>query len=389
MISSPQVILLRWLEVGPYTLVNNLFLYGIATYFLLRFRKKYNLSLFAFASLFLLFNFNGFIVTHLSVGHLSWGGYYLFPAFVLFLLEMLEGDRSWLWVTKMSFLLFFMFMQGSFHHLVWCLIVLGIIAIIRWRNFFQITKVIVFTILLSMPRIIPAFWGKFVNFSKEIDFLGGYPSIRSILLALIYNSTPDMALPGKVLNSSLGYWEFDIFIGWVGCVVLFVFGGMALLFWYYKKREFPILIVPVIALVFLSTRDNFLKALFYNPLLVSSERVTSRMIGLALVIMLMLSANYYQKAIKNIHQFLIFQLTNIVLLFILAKDLVLHTLRWSVKNAFIAFGVTRRDLSIVHISNHADPKYFIMLSVGLLISIITMVFLIWITWKTSIKNNST
>jgi hypothetical protein len=314
-------------------------------------------------------------VTHLSIGHLSWGGYYLFPAFVLFLMELMEGDQSWRWVAKMAFLLFFIFMQGSFHHLVWCLIVLGMIAILRWRHFFQIAKVVVFTILLSMPRIIPAFFGKVASFSQEADFLGGYPSLREILQALIYNSTPDMAWPVQVFNSSIGYWEFDIFTGWVGCIFLFVFGGLAMFFWHYKKREFPFLIVPVIALVFLSIRDNFLKALFYNPVLVSSERVTSRMAGLALVIWLILAAIYYQKTMKGFRHSLIFQITQLALLLVLARDLVLHTLRWSVKNAFMAFEVIRRDLSNVHISNHEDPNYFIMLGVGLLVSVLSMVFL--------------
>ncbi|OGN81008.1 MAG: hypothetical protein A2X24_01670 [Chloroflexi bacterium GWB2_54_36] len=391
MVSSPQVLLLRWLEVGPYTLVNNLLLYGIATYFLLRIRKKYNLSLFAFTSLFLLFHFNGFIVTHLSIGQLSWGGYYLFPAFVLFVLELLDGDRSWIWVAKMSFLLFFIFMQGSFHHLVWSSIVLGIIALTRWRYASQILKAGVFAFLLSTPRILPVFFEMGPKISGGHDFLGGYPSLRNLLQALTYNSTPDNAWPGIVFDSRLGYWEFDISIGWVGLIVLFGFGGLAMAFWHYRERKFPVLVVPVLALVFLSISDNFLKALFYNPVLVSSERVTSRMIGLALVIGLILSAIYYQKTMDRVRKSTVLQLAQVVFLLVLAKDLVLHTLRWSVANAYHALGVTRRDLSLVHVSNHPDPDYFLVLGVGALVSILTMVFLIWIVRRESavIKSEKT
>ena len=383
MVSSPQVLLLRWLEVGPYTLANNLFLYGIATYFLLRIRKKYNLSLFAFSFLFLLFHFNGFIVTHLSIGHLSWGGYYLFPAFVLFVLELLEGDRSWRWVAKMAVLFFFIFMQGSFHHLVWSSIVLGIIALIRWRHFFQILKAAIFAILLSMPRILPVFIEINSKISGEFDILGGYPSLRNLAQALTYNSTPDMALPRMVFDSRLGYWEFDIFTGWVGLILLFGFGGLAMVFWHYRARKFPVLVVPVLALAILSIDDNFQKVLFYNPVLVSSERVTSRMIGLALVIGLILSAIYYQKTMDWMRKSIALQLAQVVLLIFLAKDLVLHTLRWSVENAYNAFGVTRRDLSQIHVSNHPDPDYFLALGIGAFVAILTMVFLIWIVRKTS------
>ncbi len=383
MVSSPQVILLKWLEVGAYAFVNNLILYGISAYFLLVIRKKYNLSLFAFAFLFLLFQFNGFLVTHLSIGHLSWGGYYLFPAFVLLLLELLEGNRGWGWVTKMSVVFFFMFMQGSFHHLVWCFIVLGIVAIIRWRHFFQIFKAITFTILLSMWRVIPAFWGKFSDFSQGIDFLGGFPNFFNILKAMIYNSTPDMALPLQVFNSNLGYWEFDIFTGIVGMFIIFGFGFFAMTYWGYKQREFPYLLVPVMALTFLSIDDNFLKVMFYNPVLVSSERVASRMIGLALVILIILAAIYYQKSLNGIKQNFIIQIPQLVALTVLVYELGLHTLRWSVKNAFLAFGVTPRDLSRIHVSNHADPQYFTMLGIGLLVTILSAAFLVWVNRKKS------
>ena len=155
MVSTPQLILLRWLEVGLYSLVNNLIMYAIATWFLLKIRKRYQLSLFAFAMMFLLFQFNGHIVTHLSVGHLNWGGYYLFPAFVLFLLELIEEKQGWPWVAKMALVLFLILMQGSFHQLVWSLGALGILGVIRWRQFFVVVKAMIAAVLLSLPRILP------------------------------------------------------------------------------------------------------------------------------------------------------------------------------------------------------------------------------------------
>ena len=184
MVSTPQLILLRCLEVGPYALINNLILYSFATYSLLKIRKKYGISLIVFTMMFLLFQFNGFIVSHLSVGHLSWGGYYLFPEFTYYLLQLEEEDRSWKWVTKMAFLLFFMFLQGSFHHLVWCLMVLGILAVIRWRYFFTILKAGIATILLSMPRILPVF-SRVGDFTDQPDILGGYPRLINIFQAMV------------------------------------------------------------------------------------------------------------------------------------------------------------------------------------------------------------
>jgi ABC-type multidrug transport system fused ATPase/permease subunit len=380
MVSTPQLILLRWLEVGRYVLINNLLLYSFATYSLLKIRKKYGLSLIIFTVMFLLFQFNGFIVSHLSVGHLSWGGYYLFPEFTLYLLQLEEGDRSWFWVTKMAFLLFFMFLQGSFHHLVWCMIVLGILAVIRWRYFIPIFKAGTAAILLSMPRILPAA-GRLGDFTDKTDFLGGYPRLINIFQAMVYNVTPDMGMPGKVFNSNLGYWEFDLFTGWAGLFFLIFCGVILMLGWHYREKKFPVLMVPVSVLAILSIGDNFFKVLFYNPVLVSSERVTSRMMGLALVMLIILAAIFYRRYFKTIRQTFSLKILQAIVLLLIAEDLVLHTLRWSVKNAFLAFPNTPRDLSLVHISNHADPPYFTALIVGSLISIFTMVVLIILAKK--------
>lgn len=387
MVSTPQLILLRWLEVGTYALINNLILYSFATYSLLKIRKKYGLSLIIFSVMFLLFQFNGFIVSHLSIGHLSWGGYYLFPEFTTYLLQLEEGDRSWRWVTRMALLLFFMFLQGSFHHLVWCLIVLGIIAVIRWRFIIPIIKTVAATFLLSMPRILPAF-GRLGDFTNNIDFLGGYPRLINVFQAMVYNSTPDMGLPGKVFNSNLGYWEFDIFTGWAGLLFIILCGIILMLVRHFRERKFPVLIVPAVALVFLSIDDNFLKALFNNPVLVSSERVTSRMIGLALVMLIILAAIFCQRNFKTMRQTFILRIIQAIVLLLIAKDLVLHTLRWSVNNAYMAFPTTPRDLSLVHISNHADPPYFTALIIGSLISVLTMVVLIILIKKDKLSNPS-
>ncbi len=388
MISSPQVILLKWLNVGAYALVNNLLLYGLATFFLVKIRSKYSLSLFSFSILFLIFHFNGFIVTHLSVGHLSWGGYYFFPAFVLLLLEMLEGKRGWQWVAGMSFVLFLTFMQGSFHHLVWCLIVLASLAVLRWRYLPQIALAGAFTVLLSLPRIIPAFIEEILHSKSGLDVLGGYPNVWNIFKALLYNSTPDMSMPWQVLFSSLGYWEFDLFVGIAGCILIFIIGMGSLAYWSYQKREFPLLIAPAVILTVLAVDEILAKVVFYQPALASMERVSSRMIGLALVITLVLAVIYYEKTLRFIAKDILAQLIQIAVLFFLIVELGLHTLRWSLQNAYAAFPLVERDLSRIQVSNHADPEYFTGMAVGAAISLAAMAALIWLAGKSAAKNRA-
>ena len=72
---------------------------------LLVLRSRLRLSAISFAALFLLFNFNGHILAHYSVGHATRGGYFLFPWFVWLILRLLDGDRSWAWTLGMSVLM--------------------------------------------------------------------------------------------------------------------------------------------------------------------------------------------------------------------------------------------------------------------------------------------
>ncbi|HNT24963.1 MAG TPA: hypothetical protein PKM21_11395 [Anaerolineales bacterium] len=380
MVSSPQVLLLRWLEVGPYALVNNLLLYALATWHLLQIRKRYALSLFTFSALFLIFHFNGFIVTHLAVGHLSWGGYYLFPAFVLLLLDLVEGRTSWRWVAGMALTLFLIFMQGSFHHLVWCFIALGSLAVLRPPHFFPAAQALLFSLLLSMPRLLPALRARFASLSQGLDFLGGYPSLADLLRALVYPSSPQQAMPRLLVDSSLGYWEFDLFTGWVGLLFL-LFGLGALAWWHARARRFPYLLVPALLLIILSIADAFPRLLFHSPL-AASERATSRLAGLALVILLILAAIYAQKALQALPSHPALALLQAGLLILLAYQLARHTLGWSVVPASLAFEVTPRDLSLVHIANRPDPNYYLMLGGGLLVSICSGALLCWLARRT-------
>ena len=103
---SPQMILLYWTSIQRFNLANVLILYTLGFAGLLVLRSRLRLSALSFAALFLLFNFNGHILAHYSVGHATWGGYFLFPWFVWLILRLLDGDRSWLWTLGMAALLF-------------------------------------------------------------------------------------------------------------------------------------------------------------------------------------------------------------------------------------------------------------------------------------------
>ena len=154
-ILSPQVLFLGILGLMPFVLFNVLFQYTIGFWGLLKLRKKFHLSLVAFLAVFLLFNFNGHFLSHLTIGHVNWGGYFLYPWFALLIFRFVEGEKSWSWVLFGALIFFLVFLQGAYHQYVWMLIFLGVTGIVYWRNFFAAFKVLVFANLLSMVRILP------------------------------------------------------------------------------------------------------------------------------------------------------------------------------------------------------------------------------------------
>jgi hypothetical protein len=70
-IVSPQVVWMRFLDIGTFILLDMLVLYTLGFLGLLWLRWRYKLSLLTFSAVFLIFNFNGHLISHLSVGHVT------------------------------------------------------------------------------------------------------------------------------------------------------------------------------------------------------------------------------------------------------------------------------------------------------------------------------
>ncbi|HEV3203647.1 MAG TPA: hypothetical protein VGY77_04660, partial [Gemmataceae bacterium] len=92
---SPQILLLPFMKLSRFILVHNLILYSLGFLGSLLIRKRYGISLIPFAVFFVLFNFNGYITSHLGAGHSMWSGYFLLPFVGLYILETLEEPASY------------------------------------------------------------------------------------------------------------------------------------------------------------------------------------------------------------------------------------------------------------------------------------------------------
>ncbi|MCD4672343.1 MAG: hypothetical protein K8R77_06755 [Anaerolineaceae bacterium] len=374
-ILSPQVLLLKFLDVGPFVLLHVLLLFTLGAWGLLWFRRRYNLSLVSFTALFLLFNFNGHILAHLSVGHVTFAGYFLFPWFLVLIFQLVvDGQKSWAWVAKMAILLFVIWLQGAFHQYVWALMFLGLIGLTSWKAFWPALKAGIAAVLLSMVRILPP---AMMLGQYDDEFLGGYPSVWDFVRSMVTIVFPadSIEAPRNMLNT-LAWWEFDLYLGLIGAAFLLYFGLGRWLKYKRSETAYPALLLPVAVLfVFSIGRVYRLVRLIPIPLL-AGERASIRMIILPVVTLLILAAIEFQAWLRERKLDPVLQVSSLGILFLLGHDLWQHLKVWQVTNAVEAFPVARVDLTLKVVGNHPDPAYTNMLVIGAVVSALTLAALI-------------
>ena len=220
-ILSPQILLLLFLSVKEFVLVNTWLFYAAGFGGLLWLRKKFRLSLIAFTIYFLIFNFNGHILAHFTVGHFTWVTYFLYPWFIGLIFDLKEGHADWSWTAKTASWMFLVFINGGYHIYVWALFFLGFLLLVNVKNFWGIVRTVVFSVLLCAVRILPLFLPL-----DEFDniYIGGYPLVVSIWTSLIDIQIPNDITLNMGMTRAVGLWEFTLYVGLLGAVFLLFFG---------------------------------------------------------------------------------------------------------------------------------------------------------------------
>ena len=372
MILSPQVLLLRWMSVGTFILVHTWLMIALGFWGLLRLKKRFSLSLLSFTWIALLYFFNGHMLSHYAVGHVTWGGAFLLSWFAELVFGLIDGEKGAVWETKMAFLLFFIFLQGSFHQCVWCVIFLGFTAISNWKLFFPILRSGIAAGLLSAVRVIPPAMqmGAF-----DDDFLGGYRTPIQILNAFIKIIRPEDSLDQAKTGAVLGWWEFDIYTGVTGLLLI----GLALAAWLLVRNHelgFPSLICPVTVLTLFSVRNLYMVMRFFRIPLFSGERVSSRFLLLPFIFVMTAGIAALQRRLKDYPHAKWGYLGLSIGLLPSCLELWRHLNIWKVTEAVKGFPYTYTDLSIKVVANHPDQPYTTGLLIGAVISILTAVFLL-------------
>jgi hypothetical protein len=382
-LATPQTLLLMRFGILVFVFVDLFIQYTIGTVGLLLFRQKYNLSLLAFTILFLLFQFNGYIQSHYGVGHITWAGYFLFPLFIALLIQFVEGEQNWTWVAKVAFLLFYMVLAGSEHHFIWIMIFLGVFALVCFDKIGWILAAGLFAGLLSAFRLLPP-----VLIVQNVQSWGinamapGYPTTLDVLRSmtvLVPPATRNFVATGI---DWLRHWEFDIYVGLVGTAFILYFGLMC---WLMDRERFPAfqkLFLPTLV-VFLLTIGNMYAVVRALPLpFFEGERVPSRMIGLPLAVIILITAVYFQSWLdeKRVPRPLILAL-GLAMLILLGNDLWMHAQSWNVETFRDAFGPVKMTLAGSAVINHPDQPYFTVLTVGTICTLLTGLFLLYKVWQ--------
>jgi hypothetical protein len=362
---SPQAYLLRFLEPGLFTLVNILILYSVGFLGLLLLKRRYHLSAFVFTIMFSLFNFNGNITAHTAVGHTVWTGYYFLPYFALLVLRAVEGEKTdWSWVLFITLSLFLMTLQGAFHFMLWCMIFLLALGVFVPRLFLPASKAILFSILLSLVRLLPPAV-EFISGGKK--FISGFPTVLDLFSAMLILKFPSEALAGPY--KSIGWWELDTYIGLLGFLFIAFFG---LVQTWRKMDARCSLLAPIGVITFLSIGQVY-SVINKLPIpLTDSERISSRFFILPLVFLIILGSIYLQDFLTIQGARLFTQrILGLSLLALLIHDLYQHTRLWRVKNMYSLFVSTPVDIR-ANVLNHPDPPYLTLLIVGGVVSLLTL-----------------
>jgi len=375
-ITTPQMFMLLFVNLTTFVFIDLLLHYTVGTLGLLYLQRKFKLSLMSYSVLFFLFNFNGFIEAHYSVGHSTWGGYFLFPWFFVLIFQLIEGSANWRWVAKLAFLSFYIILSGGEHHFTWMMLSLAALAVSNLRTFKWALAGILFSGFLSAIRLLPPVLAiNTYTTAKQFDFQSGYLGISSFLSALVTIHPSDYLVDG--LQQFLGYWEFDYFVGVLGAIFIIYFGVIRWLQDQPERGRFSALIFPT-AVLFLFSFGSIYKYTLFNLPVLASESVPTRMVSIPITLLMIIGAVYFQEFLRSRDSKITRWLSGLALLF-LVNDLVSHLLIWKIN--YVAPLMIRRslDFSGNSIFVRSDPVYTWTLWIGLtltLLSALTLALLI-------------
>lgn len=370
---GPQLIFLRFLDLGPAVLATLLLMVLIAYVGCLAIRRRYRLSLFSFTVLAVLVIFNGFIGAHLGIGHTLFSGYFLLPFFVLLVLQLVDGDEGRGWVAWTGLILFGIELQGSTQIYAACMIFLGVLFLTFSRRRLTLLKAMLAGVLLNIYRIAPALisLSSYTNTPQP-----GYISLTELLDALV-RIVPPSGASKFVTGLPLGWWELDVHVGILGLAFLVYFGIIRV--WVRSGEPVGAPGLPVPLGLSLLVMGIFSIGYIYWPVnflplpLLSLVHVPSRFLILPLLFLAALGVRALQRWLDESKPGFGLQVLLLALLVVLSHDLIQHARQWRVEHVFEAFPPAALDLGL-RIVARPDPVYTMVLGASAAVSALSLIF---------------
>jgi hypothetical protein len=379
---SPQLWLLKFMEIGPFLLVNIRLFYTLGFLGCCLIARRYRLSLVATCILVLLFNFNGHITAHLGEGHTEWFGYFLLPLFIYFTTDLL-GDKPLaipaLWLGLIQFVLL---LQGSFHFMIWCLMFLGLMAMITpSRRLFGAWALVALQVfLLGAIRIGPAM----TTFADEqLYYIAGYPSV-SVLLDSLIVLNDFHAEPIKVIfGPPVTFWEYNMYITEVGLLFLLFFGMSSRFSRARLPEGFQRFTWPMVFMFLLAFGNLYYVAIYrlHVPFLANAERAPARFIIMPMAFLFVMACLRLQRYLDRRRATFTATPRMVLLLGFAAGayQLYVHTVTWGIGR--IDRFPSGNDFGPIHLATIDDPLYIRTLHTSLRITLLSLGcwvgFLIW------------
>lgn len=374
---GPQIIALRYLELDRFFLFQTWLLYSAGFLGLILLAGYLRLSLLAFGILFGMLFFNGNIIDHVVVGHVNWAVNFLIPFFAYLILRLIDDWRDRRWVASMAVFLFALLLQGAFHLFVACSFFLGLLWLVSSEVRRPIFWAGLFAAGLSAARLLPPVL-EFQSF--DTAFLSGYPTTLDLAEALIVlrPTYPEFVFSSSGLTN-LNWWEFDLYVGLVGTLLLLVFGIKGFTQSSGNRPSYRVLALPILGMTALSIGRVY-KIFHWTQIpLLASQRVSSRLIFVPFAVLVVLAVVELQRWLNRSERPLSHKAGLFLASLLIANDLWQHTNSWRVVNMGRLFPPKEFDIAVNTVANHPDPDYFLLLTLGTGISALSAVLLgLWL-----------
>jgi hypothetical protein len=282
-IFSPQVLLLPFMSIKNFMLVNLLLLYTIGFLGCLLLRKRHQMSLFAFTVFYLLFNYNGHIICHIAVGNYNWIGYFFFPFLMVYLFDLCGETPTYQSGVKLALVLFLMSLEGSFHLVTMFMMFFGFLLLFDYKNMKRLGVAAVLAGLLCLFRI----WPAVISLKEEIAVPVHGFTLTNFISSLALTQHP-LYFPWD--NIIVGSWEFDHYISPLGFLVILSCGIIARFMPEVRnsKTRYTALMYAAFAFTILCFYHDWALVRGIIPFKVG-ERIPSRFLIVPLLIMLTLA----------------------------------------------------------------------------------------------------